>query len=160
MHLSMSSPTYPRSGRRGDCWGFANVRTQIPHPWGQLWVTNPLLIIPGITTVWKSTDIRVANAPTWGQPWVTNPHLLPENLLLGMLQIFLGHDLSAHHPWPVGKFSKVPRKCELAPTMNTNHINHYSQMQHHKWSTSSTYTCSNTYSDKRLVAENTELVCW
>ena len=36
MHLSMSSPTYPRSGRGGDCWGFANARMQIPHPWGQL----------------------------------------------------------------------------------------------------------------------------
>ena len=66
MHLSMSSPTYPRSGRGGDCWGFANARMQNPQPWGQLRVTNPLLIIPGITTVWKSTDIRVANAPTLG----------------------------------------------------------------------------------------------
>ena len=36
MHLSMSNPTYPRSGRGGDCWGFANARMQISHPWGQL----------------------------------------------------------------------------------------------------------------------------
>jgi len=29
-------------------------------------ITNPQLIIPEITSVWKSADIRVASAPTLG----------------------------------------------------------------------------------------------
>ena len=41
MHLSLSSPRYPRSGSGGDEWGFAIVGLQIPHPWGQLYVANP-----------------------------------------------------------------------------------------------------------------------
>jgi len=44
MYLSMSSPTYPRSGRGGDWWGFAKSNLQMPHPWGQLQVSNLLLI--------------------------------------------------------------------------------------------------------------------
>jgi len=44
MHLSMSSPTYPRSGRGGDWWGFAKFHRKMPLPWGQLPTTNPLLI--------------------------------------------------------------------------------------------------------------------
>jgi len=83
MYLSMSSPTYLRLGRGEDWWGFANVRWQIPlsfPPLGttsELWI--PLLIIPEIKSVWKSTDIHVANAPTLGDKVrVTNPHLLPD----------------------------------------------------------------------------------
>jgi len=44
----MSSPTYPRSGRDGDWWGFAKLNRKMPHPLGQCRCTNPLLI-PHIT---------------------------------------------------------------------------------------------------------------
>ena len=43
-HLSMSSPTLDRGWDWCLWWGFANAILQIPHPWGPLRVTNPLLI--------------------------------------------------------------------------------------------------------------------
>ena len=91
-------PHLPQVGQTWGLLGICKCENANSPPLGTTLSYKSPTNYPGITTVWKSTDIRVANAPTWGQPWVTNPHLLPENLLLGMLQIFLGHDLSAHHP--------------------------------------------------------------
>ena len=42
MRLSLSRTTYPRSGTGGDYWGFARVVGQIPYPWRQFYVANPL----------------------------------------------------------------------------------------------------------------------
>ena len=66
-----------------------NVKPHLPQVgqrWGLLGVykcenanSPPLGTTSGITTVWKSTDIRVANAPTLGTSLgdksPTNPHL-------------------------------------------------------------------------------------
>ena len=72
MHLSLSHPTYPRSGTGGDYWGFARVIRQIPHPWGQFrdsknnensWSNAPTL---GRNYADKSLQIST-HCPTWGR---------------------------------------------------------------------------------------------
>ena len=39
----------PPTPEVGIYWGLSKARQHIPHPWGQLRVTNPLLLSLGIT---------------------------------------------------------------------------------------------------------------
>jgi len=65
----MSSPTYPWLGRGeegGICKCSMTNSLKFLTPGDIYQVTNPLLIIPEITPVWKSMDIRFANVPNLG----------------------------------------------------------------------------------------------
>ena len=65
MHLSISSPTHPRSGNGGVRWGFAQIKPQNPHPWGKI-----LLLIPyhtGFNQIFVMT-----NSPPLGRFLVSN----------------------------------------------------------------------------------------
>ena len=69
MHLSMSSSTYPRSGRGGNYWGFATAYWQVSHPCGQLLSYKSLSDLCYLAwkslTIWLTLFMHVANL-LWG----------------------------------------------------------------------------------------------
>ena len=73
MHLSLSPPTYPRSGMVGDYWGFARVVWQIPHPWGQFYVANPYILYRDS----KNNENLWTNAPTLGRNYADKSLQIP-----------------------------------------------------------------------------------
>ena len=107
MDLSMPSPTYPRSGRGGDWWGFAKLNHKMPHPfWTMLLyksLTNPHItrweLVGGLTLNFvqkqykyppnivrhiagmQRTFYTFANAPTLGTILCDNPLLIPTRCL-------------------------------------------------------------------------------
>ena len=63
MHLSMSSPTYPRSGRGGDLQMLDDTlgtTSSCKFP------TNSYYLFQESLTIWPSMAVCVANAPTLG----------------------------------------------------------------------------------------------
>ena len=66
MHLSMSSPAYPRSGRGGN---LQMLDDKFPTPGDSFDYkspTNSYYLSQKSLTIWPSMAIRVANAPTLG----------------------------------------------------------------------------------------------